>query len=279
MMLPPDCTKSTAKCVHRDGTPWSNMTEMCPTCTLTCPDTKGWGFCDRSAASDMIMQGFVSFGFKGSSTTPCVILFFRDWVLDSCWKFWLGTFGVFMLSILLEGVASLQPRGKHVRTLLPLMYTWRMAVAYLVMLAAMTFCVEIFLAAVCGLGTGHALFRRLRPVGGLSGPTLCCSHGPIENRQRVYRNERNTPILQADDNLLLHVHGMTCGSCTLTVENALERVAGVVSARVSLGDVEVGGRAAPGVAEVWVNAGFSSVEAAIAAVEDVGFQATRLSKR
>jgi len=241
---------------------------------LTCPATKGWGFCDRSAASDMIMTGFVSFGFKGSSTTPCVILFFHDWVLDSCWKFWLGVFGVFTLSILLEGVATLEPRGKYVATLLPLMYTWRMAVAYLVMLAAMTFCIEIFLAAVCGLGTGHALFRRLRPAGSLSGPTLCCSHGPAENRQRLYRDARITPILQADDSFLLQVDGMTCGSCTATVQNALERVAGVVSARASLGDVHgVAGRA-----EVWVNAGFSSVEAAITAVENVGFQATELPK-
>eukprot|EP00438_Fugacium_kawagutii_P007481 Skav230106 [mRNA] locus=scaffold283:177170:177652:- [translate_table: standard] len=152
-----------------------------------------------------------------------------------------------------------------------------MTLAYLVMLAAMTFCVEIFMAVVLGLGTGHAIFGHSRKSH-LSGPSLCCSHGSDLSRRRS-RDIRVTPCLQADTCFVLRVHGMTCGSCTQTVARALEGVNGVVSATVTLGSSgPSGGLQGPGLAEVWVNAGFPGVEAAMAAVEDAGFEAQSVSK-
>ena len=279
MMLPPACTLSTAKCVHPDGTPWSNHSEMCPTCTLTCPAFTGWDFCDESAASDMIMQGFVAYGITGSKTKPCVILFFQSWVLNTRWKFWLGTLGVFTLGALVELVATIAihpTNTKLSRFLQAALYCFRMTLAYLVMLAAMTFCVEIFAAVVLGLGVGHAIFGHSRKSN-LSGPSLCCSHG--SDLRRRSRDIRVTPCLQADTCVVLRVHGMTCGSCTQTVARALEGVNGVASATVTLGSSgPTGGLQGPGLAEVWVNAGFPGVEAAVSAVEDAGFEAQSLPK-
>eukprot|EP00931_Biecheleriopsis_adriatica_P068365 TRINITY_DN4232_c0_g2_i1.p1 TRINITY_DN4232_c0_g2~~TRINITY_DN4232_c0_g2_i1.p1 ORF type:complete len:642 (+),score=126.40 TRINITY_DN4232_c0_g2_i1:235-1926(+) len=283
MTLPPVCTQQTAQCLHKDGTPWSNHSEMCPTCTLSCPAFEGWDFCDHSAASDMVMTGFVTYGFRGDSMTPCVVLFFQSWVLSTPVKFWLGTLGVFIFSILVEGVAMLQLPGEYRKSklLATMLYAVRMSMAYFIMLAAMTFSVEIFLAVVSGLSAGHYLFRVGRNVqAGISGPTLCCSHGaatpsrtPSEVRRDTARDTRVTPCLQADSCVVLSVGGMTCGSCTRTVKCALEEVAGVVSARVTLAPPGVG-LGAPGLAEIWVNAGFPGVDAAVSAVEDVGFEAT-----
>lgn len=280
MTLPPACTEATATCVHPDGTPWTNQTEMCPTCTLTCPSFAGWDFCDESAASDMIMQGFVTYGFTGSKTKPCVILFFSSWVLNTRWKFWVGTLGVFALGAFIEWVATLavHPVNSRLsRFLQAALYCFRMSLAYLVMLAAMTFCVEIFSAAVLGLGFGHAFFGHQRK-GTMSGPSLCCSHGS-EVRRRS-RDIRVTPCLQADTCIILRVHGMTCGSCTQTVSRALEGVNGVASTSVTLGRGPGGviGPETTGLAEVWVNAGFPGVEAAVAAVEEAGFEAQSMSK-
>lgn len=274
MMIPPACTLSTAKCVHPDGTPWTNTSEMCPTCTLTCPSFTGWDFCDESAASDMIMQGFVTYGLTGSKTKPCVILFFSSWVLNSRWKFWLGTASVFILACLVEFVATIAVHpvnSKLSRLLQAALYCVRMTLAYLVMLAAMTFCVEIFLAVVLGLGTGHAIFGHSRK-GQMSGPSLCCSHGTIPRSRS--RDIRVTPCLQADTCVLIRVYGMTCGSCTQTVSRALEGVNGVVSACVTGGGTPSG----PGLAEVWVNAGFPGNEAAVTAIEDAGFEAQVIPK-
>ena len=278
MMLPPACTLSTAKCVHPDGTPWTNHSEMCPTCTLTCPAFMGWDFCDESAASDMIMQGFVTYGLTGSKTKPCVILFFQSWVLNTPWKFWLGTLGVFGLGALVELVATIAvhpTNSKLSRFLQAALYCFRMTLAYLVMLAAMTFCVEIFTAVVLGLGVGHAIFGHSRKSN-LSGPSLCCSHG--SDLRRRSRDIRVTPCLQADTCIVLRIHGMTCGSCTQTVSRALEGVNGVVSAAVTLGNPGPGGLQGPGLAEVWVNAGFPGIEAAVTAVEDAGFEVQSVPK-
>ena len=279
MTLPPACTASSAHCVHPDGTPWANHSEMCPTCTLTCPAFEGWDFCDEAAASDMIMQGFVSFS-AGNKMRPCVILFFPSWVLNTWWKFWLGVGGVLLLGVTVEWVSTLHvsPDRKLGRLWQTLLYCTRMTLAYLVMLAAMTFCIEIFAAAIAGLGLGHACFSSQKQrFGGLSGPSLCCSHGEL--RRRHSQDIRVTPCLQADDCIVLRVGGMTCGSCAQTVTHALEGVAGVVSARVTLGPAaEPAIGTGLGTAEILVNAGFPGADAAVAAVELVGFDAQPVPK-
>mmetsp|Transcript_111884 Transcript_111884/g.316114 ORF Transcript_111884/g.316114 Transcript_111884/m.316114 type:complete len:635 (+) Transcript_111884:51-1955(+) len=291
MPLPPACSVSTAQCLHRDGTPWVNRTEMCPTCTLRCPEFGGWDFCDRSAAGSMIMQGFVSYGIRGSSSTPCVVLLFQDWVLGTALELWLGVLGVFALGITVEGVATLRlpARGAAGTILSPCLYMLRMALAYVLMLGAMTFCIEIFVAVVLGLGAGNALFRNARKAAGrdLAGPTLCCSHGDGQGRQILRSDARIAPRqaadgASADDVIELWVDGMTCGSCTRTVANALEGVPGVVSTRVALNADEQGGASAgvaSGHAEVSVcRANFPGFRALVNAVDGVGFDA-RLAKK
>ena len=117
--------------------------------------------------------------------------------------------------------------------------------------------------------------------------TICFSEGYIYVYKDVisiylfrYIYTKNIhACLQADTCVVLRVHGMTCGSCTQTVARALEGVNGVASATVTLGSSgPTGGLQGPGLAEVWVNAGFPGVEAAVSAVEDAGFEAQSLPK-
>ena len=70
------------------------------------------------------------------------------------------------------------------------------------------------------------------------------------------------------------------GSCTQTVSRALEGVNGVASNSVTLGRGPGGviGAETTGLAEVWVNAGFPGVEAAVAAVDEAGLEAQSMSK-
>eukprot|EP00931_Biecheleriopsis_adriatica_P068364 TRINITY_DN4232_c0_g1_i1.p1 TRINITY_DN4232_c0_g1~~TRINITY_DN4232_c0_g1_i1.p1 ORF type:complete len:548 (+),score=100.54 TRINITY_DN4232_c0_g1_i1:225-1646(+) len=157
--LPRDC-QQTPQCLHKDGSLWSDHLGACPTCTLTCPVFDGRDFCDHSAASGMVMTGFVTYGLRGDSTTPCVVLFFQGWVLSTPFKFWLGTLGVFIFSIMLEGVATLRvPEHMAPTLLVTMLYALRMSMGYFVMLAVMTFSVEIFSAVIFGLAVGHCLFR------------------------------------------------------------------------------------------------------------------------
>lgn len=283
MPNPPACNDSTAVCVHPDGSPWSNHTEMCPTCTLTCPAFGGWDFCDEAAAGDMIMRGFVSYSFRDTSDTPCVILFFSGWVLGTRWKFWLGAVFVFILAFVLEAVATLRPpsEGKIGTFLVPLTYMLRMSLAYMVMLCAMTFCVEIFVAVILGLGVGHGVFRHLRKDT-RSSNTICCSHGGdsiliTHELDRVEHAVAAALEVQAINEVItLRVDGMTCGSCTNTVTRALTAVPGVVSALVSLPRRDLPeGRASVSIAA----AGFSGVSTLIEAVDQVGFDAQQIRER
>merc|ERR1712217_929354 len=125
-----------------------------------------------------------------------------------------------------------------------------MTLAYLLMLATMTFSVEIFCAVVFGLGFGHMVFKRngREDQAGMSGPSPCCSHGPSP-RIPISSPQRNSVSLAdapQDSELggtggsgwaelvTLKVDGMTCSSCTRTVEGALRAVPGVMHVTVSL---------------------------------------------
>jgi Cu+-exporting ATPase len=64
----------------------------------------------------------------------------------------------------------------------------------------------------------------------------------------------------------LKVDGMTCASCVRSVEKKLSKVAGVESARVNLGT---------GKATVEYDDSQSQIDQLIAAVEQIGFHASR----
>jgi hypothetical protein len=125
----------------------------------------------------MHMRGFVL------HKSDCVILLFREWKLDAAWKFALGVLGIFALGILTElltwsrrhvisSSAALRRRPAAYRLSMGLAFTVQCAIGYLLMLAAMTYQAEIFIAVVCGLGLGHLLFNTSLPVG--ESVDACC---------------------------------------------------------------------------------------------------------
>lgn len=71
----------------------------------------------------------------------------------------------------------------------------------------------------------------------------------------------------AQTNLELKVDGMTCQGCVRSVEKKLSGIAGVASAKVDL---------AAGRASVVFDAGQADAAKLIAAVEQIGFQASQI---
>lgn len=131
--------------------------------------------------------------------------------------------------------------------------TAQMTLAYLAMLATMTFSVEMFCAVVLGLGLGHMVFKV-----------------PSRTSGRVADAPQDSELGGVGANLIaLRVDGMTCSECTNAVERALRAVPGVVHVSVSLENGE-------GRAEVKLHD--SMVRPLLAAVETVGFTAVALER-
>lgn len=260
---------------------------MCPDCSWTCKAFQGFdGFCDNNSAVDMLMEGFVTYGFTGNPDASCLMLFFGSWVLDTPLKFWAATLGVLLLGMAVEGISvvSFSPgTGLVTRVLRPgLLHTFRMTLAYLLMLATMTFSLEMFGAVVFGLGFGHMVFKRngRQDQAGMSGPSPCCSHGsptrvgvsvPPRTSGHLAHAHQDAELGGANGSGLaelvtLRIDGMTCSSCTRTVEGALLAVPGVIQVSVSLDRGE-------GRAVVRLRDRLEKTSALLAAVDDVGFTA------
>ena len=111
----------------------------------------------------MYMDGF-RFSLSTSKKNPCLNLYFPSWTLNTRSKFLWAMLGVVMLGIVTEGISKL--RSKLSRRLTGMTKRWSMAVlhgvqalvGYILMLATMTFSVEILACVIFGLGTGFAIF-------------------------------------------------------------------------------------------------------------------------
>ena len=125
---------------------------------------------------------------------------------------------------------------------------------YFLMLVAMTYQGELFIAVIAGLGLGHGAFNVHAPV---AGTDACCvepapptakqqggSGGEVKVEARVAAAavEAAPPVTT-----VLAVEGMTCDGCTATVVAALAAVPGVEAVQVSLseGTATVRGAAPP----------------------------------
>jgi hypothetical protein len=117
------------------------------------------GFCGGSGMA-MYMDGFQS-AFGRQNT--CIALFISAFKLDTAAKFVAGMLGVVALGILAEALVSVRraraAKGVAGRLEASLGYGLQLALGYLLMLAAMTYAVELFISAVTGVAIGHALFR------------------------------------------------------------------------------------------------------------------------
>lgn len=210
LSLPDDCQQESFMCTNsvgrdcctdksQEGT--GTCADMDPTCTWKCAapttahshdttahshDTTAHShdderFCIPNTGTDMYMDGFQ---VSGKKDNPCIILFFKPWVLDSQLKFAMGCLGVILLGIGVEGLLCfrrlLQSR-KILRVIsspirrggIIVLFGFNIAFGYLAMLVAMTYSVELFICMVIGLVIGHGIFNTTAPVGETVDP--CCA--------------------------------------------------------------------------------------------------------
>ena len=96
---------------------------------------------------------------------PCLNLFFPSWTLDTRTKFLLAMVGIVLLAIFTEFLSLLRFQAQHSirgsqtrRWTITLLHGLQALFGYVLMLATMTFSVELFLCVIGGLGLGYALF-------------------------------------------------------------------------------------------------------------------------
>ena len=121
-------------------------------------DTDASGFCSGSGMA-MYMNGFSS-AFKRNT---CIALYLDAFTLDTAVKIIVACVGVLALGILAEALVAFRrsraEKGLAGRFEAAIGYGLQLALGYLLMLAAMTYAVELFVSAITGVAIGHALFR------------------------------------------------------------------------------------------------------------------------
>lgn len=235
------------------------------------------GFCN-GMVTDMHMTGFV----WSSEDIPCLVYLFQGLELTSATRFWIAVCGTFLAGVLAEFLVMLRRRlatvGPSVRgkgktaifgkALHLAMYALTRTVGYLVMLFAMMYSYEMFIAVIMGLTVGHALFNVNAPGGVDEGMTACCQPGlqPTPPAGGLVSGGLTGP-----DVVRLAVAGMTCHACEVTVKNAALRVEGVADAAAF---------AAPGALDLQVSPDLDAadrraiLQRVCENVDDCGFEAT-----
>ena len=186
----------------------------CPTPIQTLNATTTPSFCQ--GRTSMYMEGFRSMAYDAyQSHTPCILLFFNSWVLDQPWKFALGCLGVFALGASLEGLIKLRRKwsisstGWAQQSVTILLFWINISAAYLCMLVAMTFSIELFLCVVSGLAFGHWLSRNhVAPVSEFSDP-CCAPHDDEENTFTTPNSTSYATVGEAPTNTSLSANLMT----------------------------------------------------------------------
>ena len=132
-------------------------------------------------------------GFRSSllnSDAPCLNLLSPNWTLDSELKFILGMMAVGCLGIVLEAIpvwrlrylaridrGGVDRENKNARLILTAFHGGQAFMGYIIMLAAMTYSVELMLSAVIGLSIGFYIFHKPRGMltaNQSSSPSPCC---------------------------------------------------------------------------------------------------------
>lgn len=194
-------------------------------------------FCDTAAHVDMYMSGFTS---THSRDRPCIVLLFKGWRLDSALKFALACITVVLMGIATQGLIALRPivqqrtsgmSSLSIRSVESIMFGLQVTLGWFMMLVAMTFSTELFCSATGGLIAGHFVFAEVGSTKVLGTP--CCN--AVSNRKAPTSSAR-APFLTTREafTAVLRVEGMTCNSCTATIEAAALAVDGVVSCWASV---------------------------------------------
>jgi hypothetical protein len=168
-----------AECVDTATGEIVDGSQMCPSeagmdaCELACmgviSNETSDEYCYGSGTS-MYMDGFTSVVTEKDGSTACLNLLFTDWTLDSETKYVVACVGVFFLAVLTEALTLIRSlvtkAAKHsaLPSLVSLiglsfLYGAQTMLGYMLMLAAMTYSVEIFACMIAGLTVGYALFN------------------------------------------------------------------------------------------------------------------------
>lgn len=221
--LPHDCTLEESECYNAQHQQCNTYNEDPPhdvTCAWHCkpvttpsppgptptppgptPPPPQDEFCQ--GGMDMLMGGFEVAGGPNSNSKTCVILFFKEWKLNTAGKFAGACFGVFFLGFSIELLIALRRRIVNRKRLfinLPLpvrkitviaLFGINLVLGYLAMLVAMTYSVELFICVVVGFIVGHALLNSHMPVGETIDP--CCAtqnqNESVGERSPISHNE------------------------------------------------------------------------------------------
>lgn len=165
----------------------------------------------------MYMDGF-KFSLSGDEH-PCLNLFFADWTLDTKGKFYAALFGVFALAVIVEAISTFRYRivrsvkkahrrasssssqsqsqrsTQILRLFVTLLHGLQGLLGYLLMLATMTFSVELLLAVVLGLAVGYGIFFQYEEALGRLHVTSnpCCNF--LEGEARETQTEQDEEIV------------------------------------------------------------------------------------
>ena len=117
----------------------------------------------------MFMDGFHAVLFGGGDTL-CLNFYLKSFHLSSALKFIVGLFAVFGLGVSVEAMGSYRRKldkgarkkgvrdRKNRRVLFAVLHFVQAVMGYVLMLATMTYSVEMLVAACLGLSVGFAIF-------------------------------------------------------------------------------------------------------------------------
>jgi len=126
-------------------------------------------FCTGGMGMVMYMDGF-QWTLKGGGS--CINLYFPSWTLDTQGKVIGAMFGVFILAMVTEGISKLRHRlsvqarllttskakRRQLSVVMTFLHGFHAFAGYVVMLATMTFSLELLLCVVFGLTLGYVVF-------------------------------------------------------------------------------------------------------------------------
>jgi hypothetical protein len=182
-----------AQCVYLATNEVVDGDKMCPdhddgACQLECVDSDADntsttssfdGYCYGSGTS-MLMDGFTMMAFSNRGSVPCINLLFTSWTMDTNLKFAFGCVGVFLISVTVQWMTMFRQKIKKGKTktsvyansvFTVLVYGIQVVLSYFIMLAAMTYSVELFTMVCVGLTVGYAAFNMEQPA---TSPDQCC---------------------------------------------------------------------------------------------------------
>jgi len=206
------CDSSPPQCLDSAGEAWKPGDPHCTDCMPRCDDAHeatAEPFC-TGPGTDMLMGGFE---FHPSD---CIIFLVAPLVLDTATKFVVALVATLALGVCAEFLTFFRrtrlakaklARRTRVATMTCVFMT-QLTVGYALMLVAMTYRGELFIAVILGIGLGHAMFNVYATPGESIEP--CCIE-PVS--AQTYRSFQIEPIV--------------CNGCVAECKSAIGAVPGV----------------------------------------------------